>query len=124
MSTPTIHSSSRDPILPLRDTDAEKEKNKNHKADLARTLNFIEAHKYRLTKNVKSRHFTFSFINDVINNAKYEKGFYDNQQKRWCFSFCGTTSEGDSLRMIVSPESHGVSIHHVTYVRKFSEEQI
>ncbi len=120
MST-SICSPSRYPVVPLN---TETEMDKFYKEDLAKTVGFIKARKYTLTNTalLNSKDLPFSLIHSVLKTAKHESihDEYNDQSKRWSFSFCGTTDEGDNVRLIVSPDSYHVRIINVKFLKNDS----
>ncbi len=122
MST-SIYSPGRYPVVPLN-TDTEKDK--SYKEDLAKTVGFIKAHKYTITKMalLNSMDLPFSLIYGVLRTAKHESSYdeYNDQSKRWSFSFRGTTDEGDNMRLIVCPDSYHVRIINVKCLKNDSPD--
>ena len=107
--------------------DTERGKNKFYQEALAETLSLIKAHKYSMTKNalMDSGDFSSSQIYRALSTAKYERGYdtYNNENKKWSFSFCETTDEGENLRITVCPSSSCAKVINVNFLKKNSSHE-
>ena len=93
-------------------------KDKLSREDLAKkTEHFIKTRKYHLSRELllKPAFSSSLVIDSILKNAKHESRFdtYNEKTKKWTFTYCGTTSEGNPVRMIVSPGDLYVNIINV-----------